>query len=218
MTGLVPAVLVFLAAVRSPQSVPRLVNGDYLAEGFMTSMKTSRSVEQSLQGVPEALARIEAGGDSWRLTRGGFASECGAVTIHRDGSLEPEEGSIDPPAAEVTVVSSGRFSTTLCGGDAVTFLHVGDHRDWISYLLVGGEYKDTRGAKFVFGSTGQAKFAGRPHVYRVPLEAPSDRLDVDGVRYAWAIEGGLLKIFDISEAGERAAEPRWALRRMITNP
>ncbi|MGH9866807.1 MAG: hypothetical protein ACREAA_01390 [Candidatus Polarisedimenticolia bacterium] len=210
MRGL-PALLVILAAVRTPQSVPRLVGGDYLTEGFMKSMQISRSVERSLEGAPgEVLARIEAGGDEWRLTRGGFTSECGAATIRRDGSLAPEGGS-------VTVVSSIRFSTTLCGGEPTTFLHVGDHRAWISYMLVGGEYKDPRGAKYIFGSSGVAKFAGRRHTYRVPLEAPSDRLEVDGVLYAWAIEGGLLKIFEFSEAGERAAEPRWALRRMTTN-
>ena len=218
MSLLVSALLVALAAIRGPQSVPRLVAGDYLAEEFMKRMKATRSVEQSLQGVPgDILVRVDAGGDDWRVTRGGFSSECGAATLRRDGSLAPDQAAAAAPTAAVTVVSSMRFSTTLCGGEPTTFLHVGNHGEWISTLLVGGQYKDPRGAKYIFGSSGQATFAGRRHVYRIPLDAPADRLELDGVRYAWAIEGGLLKIFVLSENGERAAEPLWVLRRMVTN-
>jgi hypothetical protein len=214
------AALLMPMAVRGPQSVPSLVDGDYLAESFMKALEQTRSLEQALAqaGVP-VRARIEARGSGRLVTRGDFGGDCGAVVVRRDGALEPatpeETGA---PAGAVSVVSSVRFTSRLCVDDAAAFVHVGDAGAWISHALLGGRYQDRRGGRFTFGSSGKATFAGRRHTWRVPLDAAADRVEIDGVRHAYTIEAGTLRIFGLQDNGEPAPEPRWSLRRVTTRP
>lgn len=212
--GWLAAVLLIPLAVRGPQSVPMPVTGDYLAEEFMEGLQETRSVADALSRSPGPVrARVAASKDGHEVSRGDLATDCGAALLRTDGSTDPAADTGDPA---VHVVSNARFTTTLCAA-AGTFVHVGDHRHWISNVILGGRYKDPRGAKFVFGSQGQATFGGRRHEWTIPLDAPADRIEMDGVRYAWLLERGLLKIFPLSERGEPAAEPLWTLRRMVTD-
>jgi hypothetical protein len=215
--ALLAATLFLPMAVRSPQSVPRLVDGDYLAESFMQAMEQTRSLDQALAqaGVP-VRARVEARGEDRLVTRGDLGGECGAVVVRRDGTLEPAGGESEAPLSAVSITSAVRFASRLCVDDGAAFVHVGDHAAWISHALVGGRYKDPRGGRFTFGSAGQATFAGRRHSYRVPLDASATRLEIDGVRHAYTLEAGTLRIFELRDDGEPAAEPRWLLRRVIT--
>lgn len=215
---LLGAVLLMPMAVRGPQSVPRLVDGDYLSEPFMKALEATRSLDQALAQTGDPVrARVEARGEDRLITRGSFAEECGAVLVRPDGSQQASGDEPEHPAGMVSVVGSVKFRTRLCTDDDAAFVHVGDHVAWISNVLLGGRYKDPRGGKFVFGPSGQATFAGRRHRYQVPLETWSSRVVLDGVPHAYTLEKGTLRIFELQEDGQPAEEPRWRLRRVITD-
>src|SRR5262249_43015499 len=160
-----------------PENVPSLVTGDYLADEFMQELQKSRSVSEALGKSPgPAHARVSAHRDGREVVRGDLMADCGSAVVQRDGSTDPAG---DDAAPSVKVVSSVRFTTTLCGAPG-TFVHVGDHATWISNVILGGRYKDPKGAVFNFGTQGQATFGGRRHAWRIPLDAPADRIELDG--------------------------------------
>jgi hypothetical protein len=215
---LLAAGLLIPLAVRGPQSVPRLVTGDYLSDPFMKELQKSGSLAAAIAQAPGPVrGRVEARGDARLVTRGDFAGDCGSAQVLPDGGLEPVPDGGQPAAGAVSVVSTVKFTTSLCAGEETTFLHVGDHEAWIGNVLLGGRYKDARGARYVFGASGQATFGGVRHAYRVPLDPNAARLELDGVMYAWTLERGTLRIFDVLDNGEPAAEPRWSLRRNVTD-
>jgi len=184
----------------------------------MKALQRSGSLAQAIEQAPGPVrGHVEAQGESRRVTRGDFTGDCGAVQVLPNGALEPVGDGGEAPPGAVSVVSSVRFTTSLCAGDEATFLHVGDHAAWIGHVLLGGRYKDPRGARYVFGASGQATFAGVRHAYRVPLDPAAARLELDGVAYAYTLESGTLRIFDLLDTGEPAAEPRWSLRRNVTD-
>ncbi|HKY33902.1 MAG TPA: hypothetical protein VJV23_15330 [Candidatus Polarisedimenticolia bacterium] len=205
-----------LPSVRSAQSVPLLATGDYLAVSFMESLQASRSFQEAARPAAAPVrVSVRAAGHDRLLSAGGLSGEeCGALTLRRDGSIDPG-GS---PAAEAR--SAQLLSTALCAGSPALFRHVGDAGHWIAFTLIGGDYTDGRGRRYAFRSRGQALFAGRRRAYAVALDRPFPSLLLDGVAHPYRMAEGGLEIFEPSEAGlpSEGTPPLMKLRRMVVQP